>query len=131
MFNATILQLFAQPYHRGACLDADVAGQEGLEGEGPYMEVFLRVQDDLIHEGYFETYGCPAAIACGSWLMQWIEGKTSAQAASIQTPELSAVLGGLPLGKEHCAELAIKAMHSALQQWEQQDNAAADAPQAI
>lgn len=116
MFNATILGHFLQPYHRGILTHADAVGQEGLEGDGPYMMIALRAQGEHVVEGAFETYGCPAAIACGSWLMQWIEGKTVAEAEAIETDELSAVLGGLPLGKEHCAYLAVTALRSALRQ---------------
>jgi nitrogen fixation NifU-like protein len=116
MFNATILHHFLEPYHQGIA-DADAAdavGQEGIPGEGPYMTVTLRTESERLVEGRFETYGCPAAVACGSWLMKWIEGKTVAQAATIETADIAAVLGGLPLGKEHCAQLAIGALRSAL-----------------
>jgi NifU-like protein involved in Fe-S cluster formation len=56
-----------------------------------------------------------AVIACGSWLMQWVKGKTKEQAKVIQPCDLELVLGGLPLGKEHCAGLAVKALRSTLQ----------------
>ncbi len=116
MFNETILNHFLQPFHRGIPAQADAVGQEGVPGEGPYMAIALRIEGEYIVEGHFETYGCPAAIACGSWLMKWIEGKTASDIAAIEADELSAVLGGLPLGKEHCARLAVGALRSALSQ---------------
>ena len=118
MFNDTILNHFLAPYHRGDFGEADVIGQDGIEGEGPYMEIALQMDGERIRQGHFETYGCPAAIACGSRLMQWIEGETVADAADLKAEELSALLGGLPLGKEHCARIAISALNSALRQWE-------------
>lgn len=105
---------YLQPHHMGTLPDADAEGQEGLEGAGPYLKVYLKWNGDRIGEAWFETYGCPTAIACGSWLMQWAEGKTREQAQVIEPRDLELVLGGLPLGKEHCASLAVKALRSAL-----------------
>ena len=78
------------------------------------MILALRVRNAIVSEGRFETYGCPAAIACGSWLMKWIEGKTTGEAGELTASDLSVALGGLPLGKEHCADLTIQALRSAL-----------------
>lgn len=116
MFNETILSHFLGPYHRGITGHADAVGQQGLAGEGPYMAIALLAEGNRIAEGYFETYNCPAAIACASWLMKWIAGKTPAQAQALEASDLSAALGGLPLGKEHCAQLALDALRSALSQ---------------
>lgn len=117
--NASLLtEHYLAPYHMGALPDADAEGQEGLEGAGPYLKVYLKWNGDqgceTIGEAWFETYGCPTAIACGSWLMKWAEGKTRAQAMVIEARDLELVLGGLPLGKEHCAALATKALQAAL-----------------
>jgi NifU-like protein len=102
----------------GTLADADAEGQEGIEGAGPYLKVYLKWEGDkenqTIGQAWFETYGCPTAIACGSWLMQWVEGKTKEQAQIIEPRDLELVLGGLPLGKEHCAGLAVKALRGAL-----------------
>lgn len=80
------------------------------------MQIALRVEEERVLQAYFETYGCPSAIACGSWLMKWLEGQTVTTAASLQASDLMVVLGGLPLGKEHCAELAIKSLRYAIDQ---------------
>ncbi len=113
--NASLLtEHYLEPHHRGTLADADAEGQEGLEGAGPYLKVYLKWHGDQIGEAWFETYGCPTAIACGSWLMKWVEGKTKEQAQVIEPRDLELVLGGLPLGKEHCAALATKALQNAL-----------------
>ncbi len=78
------------------------------------MVIALKIAEGHIAEAWFETYGCPAAIACGSWLTKWLEGKTPEQATALEAEDLSVVLGGLPLGKEHCAQLAVKALRQAL-----------------
>jgi nitrogen fixation NifU-like protein len=121
MYNAIVLEHVAKPQNMGtldieALGEAGVVGQDGIEGEGPFMRMCLRLEDDTIADARFETYGCPAAIACGSWLTNWVRGKTVEQVTVLGPNELSAVLGGLPLGKEHCAALAINALRSALRQ---------------
>jgi NifU-like protein involved in Fe-S cluster formation len=78
--------------------------------------VHLSVEQNSIASASFETYGCPVAIACGSWLTSWVTGKTFTQAAVIEPGDLEKVLGGLPLGKEHCAALAVNALKDALRQ---------------
>ena len=118
MYNATIAELFQQPYHMTACPEATVIGQDGMPGEGPYMTLYLCLRDNTIQQAYFETYGCPTAIACGSWLVRWVEGKPIQAASIIEPEDLAAGLGGLPLGKEHCASLAVKSLRSAFRQLE-------------
>ena len=116
MFNSILLAHVLEPYHQGELLGADAVGQQGFRGEGAFMSVALCVQAARIREARFETYGCPAAIACGSWLMKWVEDKTVSQALALEAVELNLALGGLPLGKEHCAELTIGALRCALRE---------------
>lgn len=122
MFSQTIMEHFVAPYHRGDFPEANALGQEGIEGEGAFMHIALRAEEGRVLQGYFQTYGCPSAIACGSWLMKWLEGQSIATAVSIEANDLMRVLGGLPLGKEHCAELAVKALRLALHQVTQEPN---------
>ena len=92
----------------------EARGQSGARGEGPYMVISMKVQDERIAQANFETYGCPYAIACGNWLTGWLTGKTLTQAEVIEAADLSLMLGGLPLGKEHCAIIAIQALKASL-----------------
>ena len=74
----------------------------------------LRGSSARSSEARFSTYGCPAATACGQWVASWVAGK-SAQAARLLEPgDLERILGGLPLGKQHCARLAVDSLRSAL-----------------
>lgn len=122
MFNQTILEHFLAPYHRGPFIEANAIGQEGIEGEGAFMQIALHAEEGRVTQAYFQTYNCPSAIACGSWLMKWLEGQTITTAASLEASDLMSVLGGLPLGKEHCAELAVKSLRHALHQVAQEPN---------
>ena len=94
----------------------EIKGQSGAPGEGPYMILSLQAESDKITQANFTTYGCPYAIACGNWLTGWLKEKTLAQAGIIEAIDLSRMLGGLPLGKEHCAEIAIEALRDGLAQ---------------
>lgn len=122
MYNTTVLALFNDPKTQGPFPEADVTGQQGVPGEGPYMQIHLKMESDCIAEARFETYGCPAAVASGSWLTRWMTGKTLVQVGKIEANDLMTVLGGLPLGKEHCASLAIGALRSALGKLQTQDS---------
>ena len=114
MFSPTILAHVSDPHTMGALADAEVIGQAGAPGEGPFMRLFLRLEADRIAEARFETYGCPVAIACGSWVTQWATGRTLAQVRVLEAGDLERVLGGLPLGKEHCAQMTVQALQDGL-----------------
>lgn len=114
VFSAGVLERFASPANSGRLADATHHGLAGIPGEGPFLEIWLRIEDEFIQQASFETYGCPAAIACGSLITELVTGKEVALAKSIEPQDLMIVLGGLPEGKEHCAERAIMALKSAL-----------------
>jgi nitrogen fixation NifU-like protein len=118
MFSETVHRLSQSPYHLSPMPDATVSGNEGIAGEGPYMVVHLKVAGDVIEKAGFETYSCPVAIACGSWVAHWVEGRSLGDASKLGAEDLTIVLGGLPLGKEHCAMMATGALHDALKRWE-------------
>ena len=115
----SIADLFNDPRTMGELPDADVAGQEGIPGEGPFMRMYLKFQGEQIRTARFETYNCPYAVACGSWVTRWVEGRTIAQASVLETEDVSRILGGLPLAKEHCASLAVKSLRAGLQEWQE------------
>ena len=117
MYNATVLSHFSNPYHQGVLPEADAVGEAGIEGEGPYMNLYLKMSQHnsfVIEEAWYSTYGCPGAIACGSWLCQWLEGKNTEEASRVEAQDIDLLVGGLPLGKEHCAQIAADALHFAL-----------------
>ena len=116
MYNETVTRLFQQPYHQGSPQHSDVCGQAGMPGEGPYLRLFLSIEGERILEAHFETYGCPSAVACGSWVCRWVEGRSLNQVTVLDADSLMKVLGGLPLGKDHTAQLAVRALHAAIAQ---------------
>jgi NifU-like protein involved in Fe-S cluster formation len=114
MLSEAIVHHVAHPHRRGPLPNATSVGQQGLRGQGPYMLIALRMESDTILEAGFETYGCPSAIACGSWITQWAEGRTTQEISKIQPHDLKLILS-LPLGKESCATLAVEALKKAVE----------------
>ena len=116
MYSQTVLEHFNHPHRGPSREEADVVGQAGVPGEGSYMLLFLCCEGERITRAGYDTYGCPASQACGSFLCGWVEGKTFDEAAVLTAEDLTKVLGGLPLGKEHAAINAVAALMSALRQ---------------
>lgn len=114
MYNKTVASHFAEPRNVGRLESPDCVGRAGHVGQGPYMVLELRTDQHRIVEARFQTYGCPAAIACGSYLASTVEGMSFERAGELTAEDIGQGLGGLPLGKEHCPPLAIEALQNAL-----------------
>ena len=67
-------------------------GQVGIPGEGPHMTMSIRLEGDTVREAQYETYGCPAAFACGKWLTEWLIGKSVEQAKLVNADDLVRLL---------------------------------------
>ena len=110
MNRVLLLQHYLEPHHMGALQDADVVGQEGLEGPEPFMKIYLKWDTERISEAWFETYGCPSMIRCGDWLTKWAVGRQLSSLSVLEAKDLQLVVGGLPLGKEFCAQMTVDAL---------------------
>ena len=115
MFSSIALEHIARPRSAGPLENATHHGVSGRPGEGPYVQLWLRVEGDAIREASYETYGCPAAVACASLTAEILRGRTVAQALSITAADLMLIVGGLPPGKEECAALSASAALNALE----------------
>ncbi len=115
MFSEALSRYINDLRTMGIPESAPTVGISGVPGQGPYMRVSLELSGSIISEARFETYGCPVAIGCGSFLTKWAQGKTLEQVKVIEAGDLESVLGGLPLGKEHCATLAVDSLKDALE----------------
>ncbi|MEA3401435.1 MAG: iron-sulfur cluster assembly scaffold protein [Armatimonadota bacterium] len=114
MYSEQVMKHFANPRNMGALEDADGEGRAGEPGRGNYMIVWVKLDGERIERLGFKTYGCPPAIAAGSCITEMATGRTVQGALSITREELIEALGGLPLGREHCAALAIEALTDAI-----------------
>ena len=89
-------------------------GVSGVPGDGPSMEIWLRLSGDLITDAAYRTHGCPSSIASGSCLCDLVRGRSVERARLLTANDLRLVLGGLPEGKGHFADMAVQAMNQAL-----------------
>ena len=114
MYSEKVTRHFLNPHNVGPLEDATHVGTEGSPGAGNYVMIFLKVEGERIVKASFQTYGCAGAISCACELTDMAVGKTVQEALSITAEELTESLGGLPLGKGHCAGLAVGALRKAL-----------------
>jgi NifU-like protein involved in Fe-S cluster formation len=116
MYSEKVREHFLSPHNVGLLEDATHTGSEGKPGEGNYMVIYLRIESGVITKAAFQTYGCVGAIACGCELTDMVVGKSPEEALKITSKDILDALGGLPLGKEHCAGLATGALRNALKE---------------
>ncbi len=114
MFSLAVVEHSINPRNTTPLVDADATGQAGTPGEGPYMLISLTWDGERIIATSFSTYGCPVVRACGSFVSEWAKGKTMEQVSVLTASDLMLVMGGLPLGKEHCSELSVEALKDAV-----------------
>lgn len=104
----------AHPRNAGIVHDADAVGRAGTPGQGNFVILTARLAGDQFVEAKFQTWGCPSAVACSIWLTEWLRGKAREEAEALKPGDLIAGLRGLPLGREHCAYLAVEALQDML-----------------
>jgi len=113
-YSPIVAHHFTNPRNVGKPASYTAEGVAGDPGGGPFMIVYLDVDGDRIRDAAFETYGCGVAMGCGSLVTELVKGRTLDVARKIDATALRTLLGGLPLGKEHCADLAAAALATAL-----------------
>ena len=115
MYSAVAQEHFHNQRRVGPLEGATRKGTAGTPGEGPYVVLWLRIEDEVVQEAAYRTFGCPAAIAAASMVCEMAEGQTVGEARGLTEAAIVAALNGLPEGKEHCPPLAVAALRDALQ----------------
>ena len=110
MFNETILAHFREPHNPGELSDASHLAEVTNPVCGDVLRLSVRVESDKIAEARFQSQGCVAAIAAGSFLTDLLAGKTAAEARQITPEQIDEALGGLPPASRHAAELCCDAI---------------------
>jgi NifU-like protein involved in Fe-S cluster formation len=110
MYSERLMAVFNAATHRGELPEATHRGVGGTPGCGPYITLLFRVEDGVVKQARFDTYGCPTAIACAEIVCTMSEGQALAQLPAVTPEDLSLLLGGVPRGKEHCPALAVQAL---------------------
>jgi nitrogen fixation NifU-like protein len=113
-FSATLMDHFTAPRNQGPMEAPDRIGLVGVPGNGPFMLLCLRLQGDRVVQAKFQTYGCGASIASGSFLTEMIIGRTVDECRALTAEHLTEALGGVPPHKLQAPALAIGAFQHAL-----------------
>jgi NifU-like protein involved in Fe-S cluster formation len=116
VFSNLAIDHLARPRNRGPLPSFTHEGGVGSKGDGPFVHIWLQVEDGRIRAASYDTHGCPSSAAAAGVLTTLITGRTPEQALSLTDQELLTVLGGLPEGKEMFATMAIDALHKALEE---------------
>ncbi|MDD2495955.1 MAG: Fe-S cluster assembly scaffold protein NifU [Tissierellia bacterium] len=122
MYTETVMDHFKNPRNVGNIENADGVGQVGNAKCGDIMKIYLKINDDIIEDVKFETFGCGSAIASSSMATELIKGKNINEAVELSNKAVVEALGGLPPVKVHCSVLAEQAIKSALYDYAQRTN---------
>ena len=113
-YSEKVMDHFANPRNVGEIPDADGVGEVGNPKCGDIMKMYLKIDNDVITDVKFKTFGCGAAIATSSMATELIKGKTIKEALEVTNRAVMDALDGLPPVKVHCSVLAEQAVRSAL-----------------
>ncbi len=116
-YSAKVLEHFANPHNVGKFDDADGIGEVGNAKCGDIMKIYIKVQDDIITDVKFNTYGCASAIATSSIATDMIKGKPISEALKLTNKAVVEALDGLPAVKVHCSVLAEEAIKAAIKDY--------------
>lgn len=108
---------FTNPRNVGKIEDADGIGEVGNAKCGDIMKIYLKVENDVIVDVKFNTFGCGSAIASSSMATEMIKGKPLSQALELTNKAVAEALDGLPAHKMHCSVLAEEAIRSAIKDY--------------
>ena len=114
MYNERVMKEFKNPQNVGEMPDANAVGTVGNASCGDIMKIFMKIENNIIEEVSFQTFGCAAAIATSSVATSMIKGKTVEEALKITNAQVVDELGGLPAQKLHCSVLAEEAIKAAV-----------------
>jgi nitrogen fixation NifU-like protein len=113
-YSPTVMDHFAHPRNVGELPDANAVGEVGNPKCGDIMKMYLKIEDDVISDVSFQTFGCGAAIATSSIATEMIRGKRIDEALKLTNKAVVEALEGLPPVKLHCSVLAEQAVKSAI-----------------
>lgn len=118
MYSKTVMDHFKSPRNVGIIDDAAGVGEIGNPLCGDMMTIYLKIENDVIDDIKFQTFGCGAAIAVSSMLTEIAKGKTLDEAKKITNKDVAAALDGLPKNKLHCSNLGADALQAAIKDYE-------------
>ena len=116
-YSEKVMDHFTNPRNVGEIADASGIGTVGNPVCGDVMKMYLKIENDIIVDVKFKTFGCGAAVATSSMVTEMVKGKSIVEALTITNKAVAQALGGLPAIKMHCSVLAEEALRSALKDY--------------
>ncbi len=117
MYSEKVMEHFRNPRNVGEIENPDGVGEVGNPVCGDMMTFYIKVENGIITDVKFKTFGCGAAIAVSSMVSEMAKGKTIEEALKITNDQVAQELGGLPPNKMHCSNLGADALHAAIQDY--------------
>ena len=114
LYSDKVMDHFLNPRKVGVIEDADGVGEVGNAKCGDIMKMYLKIDNDVIEDVKFETFGCASAIASSSMATEMIKGKPVEEALKLTNKAVAEALDGLPDYKMHCSVLAQEAIEEAI-----------------
>ena len=129
LYSEVVMDHFMNPRNVGTIEDASGVGEVGNAKCGDIMKIYLKIENDIIVDVKFETFGCGSAIASSSMATEMIKGKSIQDALALTNQAVCEALDGLPAAKVHCSVLAEEAIKSALKDYYDKNGIAYDKSQ--
>ena len=117
LYSEKVMDHFRNPRNVGKMDDADGVGEVGNAKCGDIMKIYIKVEDNIITDVKFNTFGCGSAIASSSMATEMIKGKPISEALQLTNKAVTEALDGLPAQKIHCSVLAEEAVKSAVKDY--------------
>ena len=117
LYSEKVMDHFTHPRNLGKMEDADGVGEVGNAKCGDIMKIYIKVENDIITDVKFNTFGCGSAIATSSMATEMIKGKPVSEALQLTNRAVVEALDGLPAHKLHCSVLAEEAVRAAIRDY--------------
>ncbi len=117
LYSEKVMDHFRNPRNVGVIEDANGIGEVGNAKCGDIMKMYLKIEDDIVRDVKFETFGCGSAIASSSMATELIKGQPLSEVRKLTNKAVAEALDGLPDYKMHCSVLAEEAIQSALEDY--------------
>ena len=117
LYSEVVMDHFMHPRNVGVIEDASGVGEVGNAKCGDIMKIYLKIENDIIVDVKFETFGCGSAIASSSMATEMIKGKSINDAMALTNKAVAEALDGLPAHKMHCSVLAEEAVRAAVKDY--------------
>lgn len=116
-YSKKVMEHFMNPKNVGVLEDANGIGEVGNPRCGDIMKMYIKVEENIIKDIRFQTFGCGAAVATSSMVTEMVKGKTLEEALEITNKQVAEALDGLPPLKMHCSNLAESGIKAAIEDY--------------